>query len=67
MTPWQKVHAKFGMTASKLASEIGRNRSKITRALQDEAGLINGKDQVLLMEAAKRLNIDLQPADLMNV
>lgn len=67
MTPWQKVHAKFGISASKLADEIGRHRSKITRALKDDEGFINGRDQVLLMAAAKRLNITLDASDLMNV
>jgi hypothetical protein len=67
LTPWQKVHAKFGISSSKLADEIGRHRSKISRALQDDQGLINGKDQVLLLAAAKRLNVELEPSDLMNV
>jgi hypothetical protein len=65
MTPWQKVYERFGLTGRQLAIAIGRDRSKITRALKSEAGLISGKDQVLLLEAAKRLNVALTSADLL--
>lgn len=63
-TPWQKVHAKFGMSCSALAREIGRDRSKVSRHVKDEKGLIQGKDQELLLAAAKRLNVDLLPEDM---
>ena len=63
-TPWQKVLAKFGMSGSALAREIGRDRSKVSRHLRDDKGLIQGKDQELLLAAAKRLGIDLRPEDM---
>lgn len=64
MTPWQRVHAKFGLPQSQLAKGIGRHRSKVSRALRDERGLINGTDQARLMEFAKAAGVALQPADL---
>lgn len=63
-TPWQKVHAKFGLSSARLAHELGRHRSKISRALNDEKGLINGKDQEIILEAAKRLSVVVTSDDL---
>lgn len=63
-TPWQKVHAKFGLSCSALAREIGRDRSKVSRHIKDDKGLIQGKDQELLIAAARRLNVDLHPEDM---
>lgn len=59
MTPWQKVHAKFGMPAAQLARAIGRDRSKLSRALRDPVGAINSSDMALLLTAAKDHNVDL--------
>ncbi|MCC6863618.1 MAG: hypothetical protein IT544_02250 [Rhodobacteraceae bacterium] len=64
MTPWQKVHKKFGMTAAALATLLGRHRSKISRALKDEKGLISGRDQELILEAAKMKGIEIYASDL---
>lgn len=64
-TPWQKVYAKFGMSGNQLARNLGRHRSKISRALRDDKGLIDGTDQELLIEAAKRLGVDLKPEDML--
>lgn len=64
MTPWQKVHAKFNMSSSALARAIGRHRSKISRALRDDEGLISGPDQKLILAAAKAHSVDVLPADL---
>lgn len=64
MTPWQRVYAKFGLPQAQLAKGIGRHRSKLSRALRDERGLINGSDQAKLMEFAKEARVDLRPADL---
>lgn len=63
-TPWQKVVDKLGLNASALASRIGRHRSKVSRALKDEDGLISGRDQLLLMAVAKALDVELSPSDL---
>jgi len=65
MTPWQKVIAKFGLPPAKLAAELQRHRSKISRVAKDNNGLINGRDQARLLEAAKRLGVTLEPADLL--
>lgn len=63
-TPWQKVISKFGLSKSRLAAELNRHRSKITRAANDSRGLISGRDQVLLLQAAKRLGVALDPSDM---
>jgi hypothetical protein len=65
MTPWQKVYAKFGLNGAELAKEIDRDRSKISRVLRSETGLINGGDQARLLAAAKRLGVELELSDLM--
>ncbi|MGZ2448271.1 hypothetical protein ACVIRO_001025 [Rhizobium ruizarguesonis] len=65
ITPWQKVIAKFGLRPAQLAAELNRHRSKISRAVRDDSGLISGRDQVLLLQAAKRLGIALEPSDMM--
>lgn len=67
LTPWQRVYAKFGKPQSEFARLINRHKSKISRALRDDKGLINGPDQVLLIKVAQQLNIDLKPDDLVPV
>ena len=64
LTPWQRVTAKLGLIPSDLAAKLGRHRSKLSRALKDEAGLISGRDQVLLLAVAKALDVELTPSDL---
>lgn len=63
-TPWQKAYAKFGLNRSALAREMGRDRSKISRHIRDEKGLISGPDQERLFAIAKRLGVDLKPEDV---
>lgn len=63
-TPWQRVFSKFGLPQSQLARGIGRHRSKVSRAIRDERGLINGSDQAKLMDFAKERGVQLKPADL---
>lgn len=63
-TPWQRVFAKFGLPQAQLATAISRHRSKVSRALKDERGLISGRDQEALLDAAKDRGVDLTPADL---
>ncbi len=66
-TPWRVVFRKFGMTQAELAREIGVDRSKISVALKDEDGLINARDQLKLMKAARRAGVPLKAADLLPV
>jgi len=63
-TPWQRVVAKFGLKPSDMARALGRDRSKITRHLRDERGVITGVDQLLLIAVAKDLGVELTPEDL---
>ncbi|WP_421930020.1 hypothetical protein [Nitratireductor rhodophyticola] len=63
-TPWQRVYAKFGLTQSQLAKSLGRHKSKISRALKDEKGLISGRDQEALFSLAKSLKVNLSPEDV---
>lgn len=63
-TPWQRVHAKFGLSAAALANGIGRHRSKVSRALRDSNGLINGSDQKRLLEFARTMNVEITSDDL---
>lgn len=65
MTPWQRVHKKFGLTSAGLARLIGRDRSKVSRALKDEKGLISGRDQELIISAAKQVGADVRPEDML--
>lgn len=64
LTPWQRAHAALGLSGSKLAALLGRHRSKVSRALKDDDGLISGRDQVLLLAVAKGIGVELRPADL---
>lgn len=63
-TPWRRVVARFGLTPAALATELGRHRSKITRAINDPEGLISGRDQKALQEVAARRGITLEASDL---
>lgn len=64
MTPWQKVHKKFGMTGAALAAALGNHRSKISRALKDEKGLISGRDQEAILKAARERGVAISADDL---
>lgn len=64
-TPWQRVHAKFGMSQSEFARALDRHRSKVSRALKDAKGLINGKDQELILAAAKAAGVAISADDMM--
>lgn len=63
-TPWRKVYFKFGVSQSELARLIGRHRSKISRAIRDDNGLISGRDQQAIMQAARQMNVSISPDDL---
>lgn len=63
-TPWQRVHLKFGLSPSALAKLLNRHRSKLSRALNDEKGLINGRDQELILNLAKQHKVSITPDDL---
>jgi hypothetical protein len=66
-TPWRKVFERFGAESqSEFARMIGRNRSKVSRALADDSdGLISGRDQKHLMAVAEKHGIKLEPSDLL--
>lgn len=64
MTPWQKVIAAFGGSQADVARALGKHRSKISRAARDRRGLINGADQVLILEAARKRGLAIDPLDL---
>lgn len=67
-TPWRKVYAKFrdelGMSQAQFAKAIKRHRSKVSRELKDEKGLINGTDQELIISVSKSLGITISADDL---
>lgn len=67
MTPWQRVHRKFGLPTAKLAALLGRDRSKIYRHLKDKRGLISGPDQVMILEKARDAGVQIDAADLVPV
>lgn len=66
-TPWQRVYSKFGMSQSEFARALDRHRSKVSRALKDGKGLINGKDQELILAAAKAAGVAIDADDMMPV
>ncbi|WP_339084230.1 hypothetical protein [Hyphomicrobium sp. ghe19] len=63
-TPWRRVFFKFGMSQSAFARAIDRHRSKVSRDLKDEEGLISGRDQKRLLVVAKELKVVLSSSDL---
>ena len=63
-TPWQRVFAKFGLSQRELGDKLGGDGAKINRALKDEDGFINGRDQAKLIDLAVELGVDLKPDDL---
>jgi len=64
-TPWQRVYAKFNArNQSEFASILGCDRSKISRALADNDGVISGRDQRRILQAAKKCGVTLDPVDL---
>lgn len=63
-TPWQRAYDKFNLKPAALARALKCHRSKISRALKDEKGLINGTDQERLLEAARELKVDLTADDI---
>lgn len=67
MTPWQRVHKKFGMPTAELARRLGRDRSKVYRHLNDPEGLISGPDQKLILAAAQTAGVEITAADLVPV
>lgn len=64
LTPWQRVHKKFGLSQAALAAELNRHRSKLSRALKDPDGLINGRDQKLIRDLARKRNVPITADDL---
>lgn len=66
LTPWQRVFHKFGLSRSELARELNRHRSKLSRALSDPEGLINGRDQKSILALATKLNVSITARDLVS-
>lgn len=62
-TPWQKVFFRMGLSQSELARHLNCHRSKISRAVRDNDGLINGRDQVKLLILADAMGVELLPDD----
>lgn len=63
-TPWQRVFTKFGLSQSELARAMGCHRSKISRALDDDEGLISGHDQKAIIGVAKERGVAIDAADM---
>jgi hypothetical protein len=63
-TPWEKVLLRFNRSQKEMASLMGRDPSRISRAI-NERGIIHHNHQVLLLKLAKRLHVDLRPTDLL--
>jgi len=66
-TPWQRVYSKFECSQSDFAKLLGRHRSKVSRALKDKKGLINGVDQELILTVAARNGVIIKADDMMPV
>ena len=43
---------------------LGRHRSKMSRALNDQKGLISGRDQELILAAGREHGVQITPDDL---
>lgn len=78
-TPWRRVFALFvaarravmqgdlaqkDFTQAEFARLLGVDRSKISRALDDEKGLISGRDQERILAAARVSRVTIVPSDL---
>lgn len=63
-TPWRRVFAKFGLSQRELGKRLGGDGAKINKALKDDDGFINGKDQAKLLDLANELGVSLTPDDL---
>ena len=66
-TPWQTVFDKFGMSQNALAVACGWDRSKVSRALGDKSGVINGRDQIALLKLARERGVALTGDDFLPV
>jgi hypothetical protein len=49
---------------SEFADELGVDKSKISRVLHDDKGLISGPDQERIMQAARDKGVEVSPSDL---
>ena len=62
-TPWQRTFERFGLNQSEFARLISKDRSKICKALRDRDGLIGIRDQVKILNAAKKTGVEILPTD----
>lgn len=63
-TPWRKVFRKFGLSQSEFARTLGCHRSKISRAISDEKGLIHGRDQEMILRAVEKTGVRVTASDM---
>jgi hypothetical protein len=63
-TPWRRVFERFGLSQSEFAKALNQHRSKVSRVLADDDGLISGRDQARLFDLARARNIPLTPDDV---
>lgn len=67
-TPWRRVYHAFApRNQSEFSSMLGFDRSKISRVLSDDKGLINGRDQERILEKAGKLSVIVDPAIMVPV
>jgi hypothetical protein len=65
-TPWQRVLSRFECETQKdFAQLFGCDAAKISRAVNDARGLINGRDQERLLKLAQQRGIALTASDLL--
>lgn len=65
-TPWRRAFAHLGLPQAALTKELGfKNRSTISRALQDDEGLITPRSQKKLLALGKKIGREINPADLL--
>lgn len=67
-TPWRRVYHAFSpRNQSEFSRMLSFDRSKISRVLADDKGLINGKDQERILEKADHFSVKIDPAIMVPV
>lgn len=59
-TPWRRVFERFEVSQTEFARMLGRHKSKVSRVLADPEGLINGRDQKLLLKLGKERGVKVE-------
>ncbi len=61
-TPWRRVYAAFKpRNQFEFARMLNVDRSKISRVMSDDKGLINGRDQEMILIVAGQLSVKIDP------